>query len=111
MQITTKTHMYYENVETTVANGASLSQLSTLGTTFQSKFNKDAADQDYATSVVIRTNQTISVRLNKSTNDAVTITSADSPYEIAGIKIVDMFFSNSSGSDATVRLFFSASKY
>ncbi len=102
---------YYENVEITVASGGGAQQLSTLGTTFQSKFKNDAADGDYATMVTIRTSQTISVQLNSTSYDSITVTSTDSPFEISGIKIQDMWITNSSGSPAAVRLFFQPTKY
>ena len=102
---------YYENVEINVTTGTTDSQLTTLSTTFKKFLNPTTNSTENATSVIIRTNQTISVKLNKSTNDAITITSTDSPYEISGITITDMFISNASGSTAAVRLFFQPSKY
>lgn len=102
---------YYENVEINVLTATVNSQLSTLGSSFQSKLNVTGNSTENATSVVIRTNNTISVRLNNVANDAITITSSDSPYEISGIKITDMFISNASGSTAAVRLFFQPTKY
>ena len=102
---------YYENVEINVTTGSTNSQLSTLGTTFQSKLNTTNNSTENATAVMIRTSQTITVRLNKVTNDAITITSADSPYEISGIKITDIWITNTSGSTAAVRMFFQPTKY
>ncbi len=102
---------YYENVEINVASGGGAQQLSALGTTFQSKLNNTNNSTENATSVVIRTNQTISVAINKSTNDLITISATDSPYEISGIKIIDMWITNNSGSTAAVRLFFQPTKY
>lgn len=102
---------YYDNVELNVASGTTDQQLSAQGTTFQRKLNTTSNSTENATSVTIRTNQTISVRLNQLANDLITISSTDSPYEISGIKIIDMWISNNSGSTATVRLFFQPTKY
>lgn len=102
---------YYDNVEVNVTSGGGAQRLSTLGTTFQRKLNTTSNSTENATSVVIRTNQTISVQLNSASNDLITVSSTDSPYEISGIKIIDMWITNNSGSTATVRLFFQPTKY
>ena len=104
---------YYDNVEINVASGGGAQQLSTLGTTFRNYLNstKTAPGAEDPTSVIIRTNQTISVQLNKSTNDLITVSSTDSPFEISGVKIIDMWITNNSGSTAAVRLFFQPTKY
>lgn len=56
--------------------------------------------------VSIRTDATISVKLNKSTNDAITIASTDSPFEISNIIFVsNLFITNTSGGTAVVQVF------
>lgn len=102
---------YYENIEFTLSNGASEYNLDTQQSGFLSKFGPTNVVGRFPTSVQIRTNFTISVKLNATTNDAVTITSTDSPYSIEGVEISNMFLSNSSGSDAAVKLFFQDVKY
>jgi hypothetical protein len=52
----------------------------------------------------IRTNQNISVKLNATTNTAIVINSADSPYIIDQVAVKNIFISNSSGSNATINL-------
>ncbi len=95
--INQQVEQYYENVEINITSGGGAQQLSTLGTTFKSKLNTTSNSTENATAVMIRTSQTI--------------TSADSPYEISGIKIIDMWITNNSGSTAAVRLFFQPTKY
>ncbi len=109
--INQQVEQYYENVEINITSGGGAQQLSTLGTTFKSKLNTTSNSTENATAVMIRTSQTISVQLNSASNDSITITSADSPYEISGIKIIDMWITNNSGSTAAVRLFFQPTKY
>jgi len=111
MKRNTVTDVYYENVEISFATAQADIALSGLATTFKSKFFNTAADPDLASSVVIRTSQTIGIRLNKSTNDLITISSTDGPYEISGIKVNEIYLTNNSGSTAAIRLFFQPTKY
>lgn len=102
---------YYDNVEINVLSNNTAQQLSTLGTTFRHYLNSVNNSQEDPTSVVIRTSQTISVQLNSTSADKITVNSTDSPYEISGVKITDMWITNNSGATAAVRLFFQPSKY
>ena len=54
--------------------------------------------------VSIRTNYTITVKFNETTNGAFTVTATDSPYEI-GFKFDNLYISNASGNTAAVKLF------
>jgi len=95
----------YENIEFTLNDGQTDYDLDVNQAAFLSKFQ--AAGMPIVPSfVMIRTNQTITVKLNKTTNDAITITSTDSPFVIDGVLINNMFLSNASGSNAAVKLFF-----
>lgn len=100
----------YDNVEVSISSNGVAQQLSTLGTTFKNRLNPTQG-RDLPTQVTFRTNQTISVQLNVISNDLITINSTDSPYEIAGIKINEIWITNNSGQSATVRMFFQPSKF
>lgn len=103
---------YYENVEINVTTGTTNQVLSTTsGVSFRTILNPTTNSTENPSSVTIRTNNTISIRLNKITADAITITSTDSPYEISGITITEVYITNNSGSTAAVRLFFQPTKY
>jgi hypothetical protein len=52
----------------------------------------------------IRTTQDISVKLNATSNTAIVIGSADSPYIIDQIAVKNIFISNASGQNATVKV-------
>jgi hypothetical protein len=110
MNIHQSNDLYYENVEFQLATGSTNYQVSTnLGTsqtgTFGGYFGmSNSLLGRFATEVVIRTNQTITVKLNSTSNDNITIASTDSPYTILGIKITDIYISNNSGSTATIKL-------
>lgn len=113
---------YYEQVEFNFATGQTNVPLSTLGTTFLTKFTtpNDKTSGRWPTRIVIRTNQTISVSLLPNTaianpqtpvNDNITISSTDSPFVIDGISFGDVLLTNNSGSTAAVKLFISDSQY
>jgi len=88
-----------------------------------SEFNLATAQTDYdegtnesdafnnatvAKYISIRTDQTITVKLNATTNDAITITSSDSPmtfkYEDLGLEVRAIYISNASGSTAAIKI-------
>lgn len=115
MKTTSKIDIYYENVEVNIATGTTNYDVAANNPGVWGKYfgvgdNFPAAD--YATSVEIRTNQTISVILNDTAKFAsVTIQSTDSPYKIEGVRIKNMFITNSSGSTAAVKIFVQPVKY
>ena len=78
---------------------------------FLSVFGSTNVAARYPSSVHIRTNNTISVKLNSTDNDAITITSTDSPFVIEGVEIVNLYITNNSGSSAAVKLLFQDVKY
>lgn len=103
----------YESVEFNLTTGQldySLvtNQQAASGGNFNTYFGNshagDASGGRESTRVQIRTNQTISIKLNSTANNAITISSTDSPVTIDGVKITDIFFTNSSGSTAAVKL-------
>jgi len=52
----------------------------------------------------IITDQTITVRFNKTTNPAITITSTESPARFEDLAIANVYISNASGSTASIKL-------
>lgn len=103
-------YKHYENIEFNLSTGQTNYDLDSNQSTFLEVFGA-ANNNRFPTSVEIRTNETISVRLNTTSGHSVTIASTDSPYKIEGIEISNMFLTNSSGSTAAVKLFFQDSKY
>lgn len=95
----------YENIEFDLTNGSIDYDLDAQQSTFLAVFNQEAQPK-IPTYVEIRTNFTISVRLNSTSGQSITITSTDSPYVIEGVKVRNMFITNNSGSTAAVKLRF-----
>jgi len=83
----------YDNSEFTVATG--------LSDVDKSSIFSNVTTARYCE---IRTDQTITVALNATTNDSITITSSDSPYIIDNLEITTLYISNSSGSTANVKI-------
>lgn len=102
----------YENLEFNLSTAQSdyslvtnqISPTGNLNSYFGAVNGANASGGREATRVQIRTNQTISIKLNSTSNNAITIASTDSPFTIDGIKITDIFLSNSSGSTAAIKI-------
>jgi hypothetical protein len=99
---------YYENIEFNVNDGASDYDVNTNQATFSSVFGAETVSGSYANRVSIRTNNTITVKLNSTGNHSITIASTDSPFVIEGVEITNMYISNSSGAIAAVKLMLTA---
>lgn len=104
-------HPYYENIEFNVATATTDYDVDAQQPTFLVNFGPLNVVNEYPTSVGIRTNQTISVKLNGTSNHAITIASTDSPFVIKGVKITNIFITNNSGSTAAIKLFLTSSEY
>lgn len=100
----------YESIEFLLGTGSTDYDLAANQPTFLSKFHQTTVDVGgnprYPTTVRIRTNNTITVRINTTSGHAITISSTDSPFDILGVQIRNLFISNSSGNTAAVKLFF-----
>ena len=83
----------YDNAEFTVANG--------LTDVDKSSIFSNITTARYCE---IRTDQTITVKLNAITNDSITITSSDSPYTFNDLEITTLYVTNASGSTANVKI-------
>ena len=100
---------YYENIEFSLSNGASDLDLDANESDFLSVFGPNGSSnavQEFPSWVEIRTDQTISIKLNKTSSHSITISSTDVPYVIDSVRITNMFLSNASGSAAAVKLRF-----
>ena len=85
----------YESYTSSIANAASDWDL---------KAQETAFDKSGVYSLVkVRTDQTISVKFNNTSNDAVTITSSESPKEF-NLPVRNVYVSNASGSTASVQI-------
>ena len=65
----------------------------------------------HAKYVSLRTDQTVTIKLNSASNGAITVTSSDSPFKLVhdevGLMVDNVFITNNSGSNANIKLFLS----
>jgi hypothetical protein len=54
--------------------------------------------------VEIRTNANISIKLNSTSNSAISVSFTDSPYTLDIIEVTNIFITNASGSTASIKL-------
>lgn len=87
----------YDNAEFTVANGT---------TDYDVSANEAKAFNNVplARYVSIRTDVTITVKFNATTNDSITITSSDSPLTLDVLEVSNIYISNASGSTANIKI-------
>ena len=52
---------------------------------------------------LIRTNVPVTIRLNATTNDGITVSSLDSPFEVDWQEVTNIFITNASGSTASLK--------
>jgi len=92
----------YDNVEFSLANGQTDYDIDSN----QSDSWNNIAEAKY---VSLRTDQTITVKINSATANAITVTSSDSPFKLiydeTGIVVINLFLTNASGSAANIKLF------
>ena len=88
----------YDSAELAVSNGISDYDVATN----QSDLWDDVPSPVF---VSIRTDQTITVKFNSSSNKSITITAADSPFTLDGLLTVsNIYISNNSGSTANIKI-------
>ena len=99
---------YYENIQFDLVTGTTNYDLDVNESEFLAVFNQDTTVGlgTFPNYVHIRTNNTITVRVNGTGEDGIEITSTDSPFELRGLEIRNLFITNSSGSTAAIRLLF-----
>lgn len=87
----------YDNPEFTLATGQTDYDVST--------HESDAfSNITTARNVEIRTDQTITVKFNATTNNSITITSSDSPRTWSDIEVTNVYITNASGSTANIKI-------
>lgn len=97
---------YYSSIEFTVATGQTNSDVLANNATFDDQFGAGLFN-GFANKMVLRTDQTITVRVNSTSNHAITVTSTDSPFTLAGVEINNVYITNASGSTANVKILLS----
>ena len=98
---------YYESIEFNLSDASTDYDLDANQSEFLAVFNQDTTGgkgrfPDYC---IFRTNQTVSIKLNGTGNDAITITSTDSPFTFERVEIQNMFITNASGSTAAIKIY------
>ena len=90
----------YDAAEFTVSSGTSNYDVKTNQTALWANVSSPGY-------INIRTDQTISLRLNSVSNPLITITSTDSPFILQNsLPVTNIFITNSSGSTANVKILF-----
>ncbi len=98
----------YNNAEFAVGNATTDYDVQANQTNL---FNVTTSKTGYAAWYVrIITDQTVTIKLNKTTNDAITLTSSMSPFLIDEIvSVSNIFITNNSGNTANIKVFVSKS--
>lgn len=96
------TSPYYDNAEFSVATGTSDYDVKANQSNL---FGGDDANIALPYFVKIVTDQTITVKLNETTNDSITITSSMSPLVLDElIEVKRMYITNNSGNTANIKV-------
>lgn len=95
---------YYESIEFNLSTGQTDYNVASNQATFLEVFGPTKVVQKHPTNLIIRTNQTITVKFNSASNHAITVTSTDSPLEVSGLEVQNVFLTNSSGSTAAIKI-------
>lgn len=87
----------YDSAEFSVANST---------TDYNVATNQTAAFSRVLTAsrMILRTDRNISIRLNSNTDPTITVQTVDSPFELTGVPITNLFITNNSGGSATIKL-------
>lgn len=101
--IQSETSPYYESIEFNVNTGSTDYDVDTQQATFLAVVGPSGPVGKWPRHVVIRTNQTISVKFNATTNHAITIASTDSPFEYIG-EVRNIYITNNSGNTAAIKI-------
>jgi hypothetical protein len=52
----------------------------------------------------LRTNATITIKINSVSNQSITVSPTDSPYKIDFVEVYNLFITNNSGSTAAIKI-------
>jgi len=91
-----KTNLY-DSSEFTVANAT---------TDYDVKVNESDSFISVPTAGIVSftTDQTVSIKFNKTTDSAITVTSSESPKLVTWLQVSNIFITNNSGSIANIKL-------
>ena len=86
----------YDSVEFTLATGQ---------TNYDLRTNQSNAFSNVVPwkRTLIRTNVTISIKLDSTSNHSITVTASDSPFEIDWQEVTNIYITNASGSTAALK--------
>lgn len=94
---------YYESIEFNVNTATTDYDVDASQSTFLSVVGPAGVVGAHPSEVIIRTNATISVKFNATTNMAITVSAADSPLVWQG-EVQNIFITNNSGSTAAIKI-------
>lgn len=83
-------------------------QVSTATTNYDVESNQSALWNNIEAPAYFnfRTDQTVTIRLNDTSNPAITVASTDSPFIIqSGLPVTNVYITNTSGSTANIKIF------
>jgi len=98
---------YYESIEFNLSTGQTNYNLDTQQSTFLSSFGPGNVVDKFPTQLTLRTDQTITVKINSTGNHAITVAPTE-VLELSGLEIINVFLTNSSGNTAAIKLMFMA---
>ena len=101
--------LYYDNAEFAVTPGASNYDVFANQSALTTNFGIDSNGNNlpggaFATKAVIRTDGTITVKFNSTSADAITVTSADSPFTMDKLVINKIYISSTTGANVKILL-------
>ena len=98
-----KVNTSYDNTEFNVTTATTDYNVATnQNTTFGGANSKVG---ELARYVSIRTNGTVTVKFNDTSNHSITVTSSDSPLTLDNLEVSNIFISNVSGTTVAIKIF------
>ena len=101
--INTGASPYYESIEFNLPTANVDYNVANNQSSFLSNFGPGAVIDKYPTEIIIRTNNTVTIKFNSSTNDPITVTASDSPLAWRG-EVKNIFITNNSGNIAEIKI-------
>ncbi len=95
---------YYESIEFNLSDGQTDYDLDSNQSTFLSVFGA-TSNFGLPNKMDFRTNYPVSIKINSTSNHAITITENDSPFLWYG-EIRNVYITNASGSTAAIKIIF-----
>lgn len=98
---------YYESIEFNLSTGQTNYDLDSSQATFLSSFGPGSVVDKHPTQMTLRTDQSITVKLNSTSNHAITVSPTE-VLELSGLEIQNVYLTNSSGNTAAIKILFLA---